>query len=248
MKDSGAIVWEGPSPYDGSPIVMIVTGMTGRASANRKTGDMVQTWILRADVSPLDAIRAGSDSAICGACPLRGRVVEGKRVGRACYVNVGQAPGAVWRKYARGGYPRMTPAQVSKLIAGKGIRLGAYGDPAMVPLRVLTTLTAHARMWTGYTHQWRTISKGYARLLMASADSVEDRRQARAKGYRSFYVVPVTADLAGIDGAVECAATRARAPKTCVDCGACAGTRRGATPNAVDVVILAHGAGSKHVA
>ena len=246
-KARGAIVWEGPSPVDGSPIVMIVTGLQGKASANRKTGEMVQAWILRADIHPLEAIRLGSDDAICGDCPLRGTNVNGKRAGRACYVNVGQAPASIYRAYRRGAYPVMAPQEVGALIEGKAIRLGAYGDPAMVPIGVLDALTVSARLWTGYTHQWRTIDPAYGRYLMASADKVSDRREARAQGYRSFYVVPMGGSAKDITGSMECANTRARNPLQCADCGACAGTRRGTSAHAVDVAIVAHGTGAKYV-
>ena len=37
----GYVLHEGPSPFDGQPIVSIAT----LHSSNRKTGDMVQTWI-----------------------------------------------------------------------------------------------------------------------------------------------------------------------------------------------------------
>ena len=47
----GYVLHEGPSPFDGQPIVSIAT----LHSSNRKTGDMVQTWILPRDLHPLDA-------------------------------------------------------------------------------------------------------------------------------------------------------------------------------------------------
>jgi hypothetical protein len=247
MATRGAIVWEGLSPIDGAPIVVIVTGLSGRASHNRKTGDMAQTWILRSDVDPIAAMRDNGDRAICGDCPLRGVTVDGKRTGRACYVNVGQAPLSVWRAYARGSYPRMSPEDVAPLLEGRAIRLGAYGDPGMVPLSVWESLVSRARVWTGYTHQWRRIDRAYSRLVMASADSVADRRAARARGYRSFYVVPMSANLDRYSRVMECASTRERNPLSCADCGACAGTRNGATSGAVDVVIRAHGTGAKFV-
>jgi hypothetical protein len=56
---------------DGEPIVVIATGFK-RSSANPKTGDMLQTWILRRDVAPFAAIHNGADASICGDCPLRG--------------------------------------------------------------------------------------------------------------------------------------------------------------------------------
>jgi hypothetical protein len=39
-----------------APLVAIITGMRG-GSANPKTGPMAQLWILRSDMSPLDAIQ-----------------------------------------------------------------------------------------------------------------------------------------------------------------------------------------------
>lgn len=243
MSARGYVVWEGASPIDGAPIVMVVT----LSSANRKTGNMVQSWILRSDMSPVEAMRQGKDASICGTCPLQGRQIDGKRVGRACYVNVGQAPSSVWRTFKAGGYERLAPAIVGRLIAGRAVRLGAYGDPGLVPVEVLASLVMDAARWTGYTHAWRFIDPAYANLLMASADSVADRRAARKLGYRSFYVMPAHASLAGLRGVMECASTRERNPLQCADCGACAGTRNGAASKAVDVVILAHGTGARYV-
>ena len=67
----GLILFDGPSMIDGEPIVVIATGFK-RSSANPKTGDMLQTWILRRDVAPFAAIHNGADASICGDCPLRG--------------------------------------------------------------------------------------------------------------------------------------------------------------------------------
>ena len=47
------VLYEGPSLLDGEPIVAILTGLRS-SSGNRKTGAMLQTWILRADVSPAE--------------------------------------------------------------------------------------------------------------------------------------------------------------------------------------------------
>jgi len=244
-KVTSAIVWQGTSMIDGGPIVMIVTGLGSGGSANRKTGDMVQTWILRSDVDPIAAMKLDLDRSICGDCPLRGYQDQdsGKRVGRACYVNVGQAPLSIYRAYARGSYPVMDPADVAELIAGRGIRLGSYGDPSLVPLQVLQDLVSTSKVRTGYTHQWRNVDPGYRELLMASADTVTDRRDARLAGWRSFVVLPTGADRP--ERAVECAATREVNKLTCFDCGMCSGVKAGKV--ATDVFILAHGTGSKYV-
>lgn len=243
-KVNGAIVWRGVSQIDGGEIVMIVTGLAS-GSANRKTGDMVQTWILRADMDPIDAMKLDLDRSICGDCPLRGYQdqAQGKRVGRACYVNVGQAPLSIWRAFARGTYPVMDALEVAELIDGRGIRLGSYGDPSLVPLQVLRDLVSTSKVRTGYTHQWRNVDAGYRELLMASADTVADRRDARLAGWRSFVVLP--ANGVKPEGAVECAATRERNRLNCFDCGMCSGVKAGRV--ATDVFILAHGTGSKYV-
>ena len=49
----GFVLHEGESPFDGRLIVSIAT----LHSSNRKTGDMVQVWILPKDINPLDAVK-----------------------------------------------------------------------------------------------------------------------------------------------------------------------------------------------
>ena len=56
MKEpTGYVFFEGRSPIDGAPIV----GVAIVHSDNGKTGDMVQTYILRSDVHPSEAIANG---------------------------------------------------------------------------------------------------------------------------------------------------------------------------------------------
>lgn len=239
---TGYILWQGPSPYNGDPIVMIATMKSG----NRKTGNMAQVWIMPRDVAPHESLKDGSDASVCGPCPLRG---DGTGKGRACYVILAQGPLSVWKTFKRGGYvdaSSWSDDAVSSLFEGLKVRLGAWGDPAMAPLHRVTAIVAKAA-WTGYTHQWPTIDPAWSGILMASADSVRDRAAARAKGYRAFYVAPRDADLSGAAGAVECMATRARNPLQCHACLACSGTRHGAVSGAVDIAIRAHGAGAKYV-
>ncbi len=100
----GVILWEGNSPLDGSPIVCVATFKT----SNRKTGNMVQTWILKSNVNPVAAIKDGSDQSICGGCYHRGcKDSSGKVIRkRSCYFNVGQAPNPVYKGYLNGIYPK----------------------------------------------------------------------------------------------------------------------------------------------
>jgi hypothetical protein len=71
MSEPGAIFYRGPSLLTGDPIVGIVTGLDG-GSMNAKTGPMVQAWILRPEIAPMEAVRENVDDAICGTCALRG--------------------------------------------------------------------------------------------------------------------------------------------------------------------------------
>ena len=51
---NGVVLYDGPSLIDGAPIVAIATGLIW-PSLNRKTGDMVHVWIMRADLPPVEA-------------------------------------------------------------------------------------------------------------------------------------------------------------------------------------------------
>ena len=153
-KPLGLILYEGPSLIDGQPIAVIATGFQ-RRTANSKTGDMVQTWILRSDMNPLEAIHTGQDVSICGNCPLRGMLDKQQRRTvnrrRACYVNVHQAPLAVYRAYRRGRYEPFDSAQHLALFQGRMLRLGCYGDPVAAPYAYLVALGAR-RPWSHGVH------------------------------------------------------------------------------------------------
>ena len=66
-RPNGYVLWEGASPLDQAPIVVIAT----MNSSNVKTGNMIQTWILRSDINPVQAVNDGNDYSICGDCPHR---------------------------------------------------------------------------------------------------------------------------------------------------------------------------------
>ena len=223
---NGIILWRGRSALDGAPIVCVATGIT-RASRNRKTGRLVQTWILREDVSPVEAQNSGRDAAICGQC------VHRPWLGGDCYVQVGQAPLAVWRALQAGAYPSEGDAAWPELHArmrARGVRAGSYGDPALVPAYVW----ARANVATGYTHLWRHAwARGHQQWLMASCDGPGDLADARRDGWRCFMVAADAPDA----GTIQCpAVTRGL---ECDACRLCGGASRA---GAKDIWISPHGA------
>lgn len=237
---NGAVIYRGPSRIDGAPIVVIVTGLAGK-SANAKTGDMVQSWILRDDVDPITALRTGADASICGGCPHRPKSFDGATYSRrSCYVNVAQAPLNVWKTYQRGRYPVMSLDQLAIATAGRMVRLGSYGDPAAAPLAVWQAYTALAAGRTGYTHQWKSAKlRDVTALCQASVDSETEADKAKALGLGYFRVAPVGS--VAKPGEIRCPAS-AEAGKlaTCATCRLCDGSGKA-------VVIDAHGIGSHYV-
>ena len=231
---NGVILYRGPSMLDGAPIVVIATGIA-KGSRNGKTGDIVQTWILREDINPMDAVQSGADASICGACPHRGQIVEGRNVNRSCYVTIFQAPRNVWSSYHRGIYRDYQDGD----LVGRKVRLGAYGDPAAVPVSVWESVLATASGWTGYTHQWRD-HDGLKAYVMASCDTLVDYVDAKAAGWRTFRVRAATDPMATLE--IKCPASAEAGKRTsCASCLLCGGTSK----LAKDIAIIAHGAASK---
>ena len=244
---NGVVIWEGISKLDDvSPITLIAVGLKNK-STNRKTGKMIQTYILRSDKSPIEVLQNKEDGGICGDC------VHNHSVGnRSCYVNVGQGPSRVYDTYVKGNYPTYWLKGIFK---NRPFRFGTYGDPAAVPYDVwqpiLEDLRASERpIWTGYTHAWKYCDPRYSEFLMASVDSQDEYEEARASGWRTFRVVSPEFKLnkrefvcpASDEGhlsLIKKAATigKTNVPRlTCEECGACNGGERKST-----VAIVVHG-------
>jgi len=219
--------------HEAKDYVVIATGLD-KPSINRKTGDMIQTWILVKDEKPTEALKSGRDEIVCGDCSLRG--INGKE--RACYVNLGFAPNNVYRKYVSGGYGGFD----LDLFRDRFVRFGSYGEPTLIPFDLVEQIASVASGHTGYTHQWRNPKyQPYSQFFMASCDGT-DYSNALEAGWRAFVVSD-----ASIPQLVTCPASKEFEAKwghrrTCQQCGLCAGTSRPAK----SIVIAPHGSGAKY--
>lgn len=235
----GFIAYEGPSAIDGAPIVVIVNKLDG--SDNSKTGAIVQSFIIRSDVAPVEALQTGADESICGQCEHRPLLA--RETGKApCYVQVGKSVQSVYHAYKRGRYTKADPATIARALAGKIVRLGTYGDPFAAPVTMWAQITRYAAGRRGYTHQWDRPDfdvDAWAPLVMASADTLDQAARANLLGMRVFRV------SVGVDrqpGETVCPASAEGGRKsTCAKCTLCAGT----SIQARDIVIADHAAGHK---
>lgn len=224
MRANGYII------HETSYAVAIATGFF-RPSSNTKTGPMVQVWFLHRGMHPSIAARHGADQVVCGDCPLRPSVAP--KGEPRCYVVTSKAPAQIWSTYNQGGYPAMPSTEIFR---GQDVRLGAYGEPTLLPLPVLGDICAKAHRHTGYTHQWRNpLFAGYRPYLMASVESVSDQIEATAAGWRTFRVAPKGSTFRLIDE-IQCPASRELGHQmTCGRCALC----RGASIKAKNIVISA---------
>jgi hypothetical protein len=242
---NGIVLYEGPSLIDGDPIVVLMTGLKN-ASGNRKTGGMVQTYILRADVPPTEALADGMDGSICGGCPHRSKASGGRG---SCYVNVGHGPQAVWKCWKHGsGYIRgsLDVACGRLRASGRGLRVGTYGDPGAAPGEVWRRLVKAAPFHTGYTHRWRH-RPDLIDICQASVDSAEQAEKAWSDGWSTFRVSR-KGDALRLAGEARCPASEEAEKKvTCESCPVkCNGSqyrvRSGERVSIFGRVIQAHGA------
>lgn len=241
---NGVIVYHGVS--NGENIVAIATGLV-KKSQNRKTGPMVQVWILHADISPIEAIEKGKDVGICGDC------IHRKGKGGACYVNPGQAPDQIFKSFKNGNYPYIVD-DVQKFKEGDNtetylnhglwglfknsyVRFGAYGDPSFIPFEIIEKMAQNSKGFTGYTHQWKTADPKYQKYFMASVDFPWEYKKAKEMGWRTFRV---TTDWK-MKSVREMPCLNSTKGLKCIDCLLCGGTSK----SAKDIYIKVHGSTAK---
>lgn len=226
-------VYEGPSMIEPDVTIMVILTGLAKNSANTKTGDMVQSWIVLKDVKPNEATKTGADSAVCGNCPLRpflANLRNRDRMPDPCYVKTYQAPRSTWQ--ANKDKPVATVDEIAAAVDGRLVRRGSYGDPAAVPLWVWAMLDKRAekvqRRDTGYTHQWRDFPE-LAGRVMASVHTEQEAQEAHALGFRTFRVMGRQGKGdAPMASEILCPASKEAGERTtCAKCGLCNGARPG---------------------
>lgn len=235
---NGLEIYQGASAIDGAPIVGLLIGLQQK-STNRKTGGMLQTYIMRADVPPIQAKKTGADVSVCGDCPHRGR---------SCYVNIGHGPRSVYCAWKRGRYPRSGGAELLERIAasGQALRIGTYGDPGAIPGAgsFWRDLASAAPRHTGYSHRWRDCGASLRGIVMASVDTLEQAQQAQSEGWATFRVAPI-GERERIKGEAYCPAAIESGKRT--TCDACPIPCDGSVNGISGRLIQAHGASKKKV-
>ena len=219
------IYLETESLIDGAPLFVILRGRRdalrgSHGKANAKTGAMIQSYIVRADVPPVLAARTGDDASVCGDCPHR--PILARETGAArCYVNLAHGPRVVWDAVKRGAYRRVTSwLEAAAYCAGAPVRIGSYGDPGAVPAYLWAMLAHGATERAGYTHRWRDTGADLRGIAMASVDSIDERDEAWALGWATFRVAETVED--GADrarGEARCPASAEAGKRvTCAEC------------------------------
>jgi len=182
------------------------------ASANQKTGDMAQVWILNRNTNPVEALKNGESAKICFDCP---HLTNG-----TCYVNVGQAPQQVYKAYKKGLYSPLDMDTLKAMLKWKAVRFGAYGEPVLIPFHLVEFMATNSRGYTGYTHQWANLEYlEYNKYFMASTESHEETLKAHQMGYRTFRVK--SEDMPNLANEIDC--PNGTTGVQCRDCTLCDG-------------------------
>ncbi len=230
----GAILYQGPSVLDGKPIVVIAVWQ----SQNSKTGDMLQTYILRSDIDPREANKYGEDESICGNCRHKGTPTfdptKALAEGRTCYVNMGQGVLIVYNAFKAGKYPAARPRTVGRK---RKVRIGTYGDGAAAPSYVWDELMSEADGHTAYSH-----NGGDPQRYMVSADTLTQAKVAWASKYRTFRVIRHVSEIDRTHEVLCPASKEAGYKATCATCLLCGGT----SVQAKSIAIPVHGSGAVH--
>jgi hypothetical protein len=230
-KFKTAIIYDGPSLINQTAILGIVHGLQGN-SQNRKIGKrMASIIILVKDMHPIDAVKSGADSAICGECPYR--LIDGKRL---CYVNLIFEPGTIYKAYNANKLPVLSPGELNYLLLERSLnlRLGSYGDIGAIPADIVLEILAGGIKSTSYTHQWgrEFFDPRVLEYSMASLDHINTLDKLKAKFPRARYYKTILRNETPGPGEIMCPSKPGpvgyKGPRevVCSNCLLCGGTAK----------------------
>jgi hypothetical protein len=168
-----------------------------------------------------------ADGKVCMDCPFA--VSNGAKLS-ACYTHkIMQYSGFLSTLRSSGkNYPTFDSIplldakmhmQIVGLCENRFVRFGTYGEPSLLPIKLVENICKGAKNYTGYTHQWKK-DDSFAPYFMASVHSAEEERIASLVGYRSFVVSETQ-----IKEFISCPASTEQGFKSnCSKCGLCSGT------------------------
>lgn len=108
----------------------------------------------------------------------------------------------------------------------KFARFGTYGEPTLLPIELMTSLSSIVKKYSGYTHQYMNVDKDYSKFLMSSVHNIFEAIISKSLGYRSFLV---GSDKPANFVLCPSSSTIAKENKlSCANCGLCAGSNIGA--------------------
>jgi len=206
--------------------VIATTGTTNRKIS--RDGRASQVWIIDRSTRCGDSRQSGRDAkTVCKGCPLASN--------KGCYVNARTVTG-VQKAYWAGNRPSAKSSDYSALFSGRYVRLGAYGNPSLLPLHKLEKVVKTAKSWTGYFHDWHLMrperARKYGRFLMASCEP-SNADKAKKLGLRTFTTRKAGDQLPPDE--LWCPSDRG---VTCDQCRLCAGTSKAGAKN---IAIAVHG-------
>lgn len=163
------------------------------------------------------------DSSNCLDCPFSGNGGKG-----GCYTHkFNQYVGflSMLRSIKEEELTPLTQIKRTAIIAMSAntyIRFGSYGEPSLLPIRLVQGMSRVASSWTGYTHQHsKPFAQEFSKYFMASTHSDTEALQRSVDGWRSFIALPKGSDA----NAVSCpASAEAGFKSNCAKCGLCSGT------------------------
>lgn len=240
VAPTGVVIARGKSVFTGENLIAVATGLR-RPSTNKKTGPLIQVYVLSHDESPSDQARSRRDKSICGHCKHRQGSLG------TCYVDLSRGADRVWAAFHSARYAQWT-CDHAVLFANAVVRLTAFGDCAALPLDVwrpfIQVVRGNGGFVLGYTHSWRVCDQGFRDFCMASVDSKAEHVEANALGYRTFRIRLKGSPL--LEHEIQCPAdTHAdvsslcgveKGAITCFECRACSGG-----PDGANVSLVPHG-------